>query len=49
MPADGGLRQLHDIADLGDREFAALENREHAHANRIGQDSELIDDGGIHP
>ena len=49
MPADRGLRQLDDVAELGNRELAAFQNGEHPDADRIRKDGELIDDGRIHP
>jgi hypothetical protein len=49
MPADCRLRELHDVAEFRNCELPALEDGEHAHANRIGKDCELIDDGRIHP
>src|SRR5213594_442510 len=43
--------QLHDVAELGDRQLATFQDREHAHTNRIGEDRKLIDNGRrtIHP
>ena len=35
VPADGGLRQLHHVAQLRYRQLAAFEDGEHAHAYRI--------------
>ena len=49
MPADGGLRELNDVAKLGYGEFPAFKDGEHANAYRVGKDSELINDGRIHP
>ena len=50
MPADGGLRELHDVAQFGDRQFAPFEDCEHADANRVGENGELIDNRrSFHP
>ena len=51
MAADGRLRQLNDITELGDRKLAVLENREHTDSDRVGKDRKLINDGGgfFHP
>ena len=37
MPADGGLRHLEDIAQVGDAQLVALEQAEEAQARRIGE------------
>jgi hypothetical protein len=51
MAADGRLRQLHNVTELGDRQLAALENRKHADPDRVGKDGKLINDCGglVHP
>src|SRR5882724_2875488 len=51
MAADGRLRQLNDITELGDCNLAVLENREHTDSDRVGKDRKLINDGGgfFHP
>src|SRR5947208_7425686 len=51
MTAHCRLRQLHHVAELGDRQLASFQDREHAHTNRIGEDCKLIDNWRrtIHP
>src|SRR2546428_13471074 len=51
MAAHCGLRQLHHVAELGDRQLASFQDREHAHTDRIGEDCKLIDNWRrtIHP
>jgi hypothetical protein len=49
MTADGRLRQLHNVADLGDGKLAAFQNSEDSYAKSIGKNCQLIDDGSIHP
>src|SRR5437870_13401152 len=51
MAAHCRLRQLHHVAELGDRQLASFQDREHAHTNRIGEDCKLIDNWRriIHP
>jgi hypothetical protein len=51
MAADGGLGQLHNIAQFRDGEFIPVQNREHAYTYRVGEHKKLIDNCGrsIHP
>ena len=49
MPTHCRLRELHDIAEFRNGQFATFEDREHTHAYRIRKNTELINDGVIHP
>ncbi len=52
VPADGGLRQLQYCADLRHRELVPLDAHEHAHADRVREDSQVVENRGsrlIHP
>ncbi len=37
MPADGGLRELEDVAQLDDAEFMAFEQAQKPQARGVGQ------------
>ena len=45
VPADGGLRQLHDGAQLGDRQLVAVEQQQQAAARGVGERREVVEDG----
>jgi hypothetical protein len=51
MAAHRGLGQLHNIAQFGDGELITVKDRQHPHADRVGEDKKLINDWrrSIHP
>src|SRR3979409_480310 len=52
MAVSRRLRQLHDAAELGDRQLMAVEQQQDAAARRVGQRRQGIEDCGrarIHP
>ena len=49
VPADGGLRQLEDRAQLRHRQLVPFEHEQHPAARGIGQRRQVVEDCRFHP
>ncbi len=49
MPADRGLRQLRDGAELRNRQLVPLEQQQHPAAGRVAEHGQVIEDCRFHP